>query len=133
MNELNESKLGRLENNDPYVEGLWISKSNWIKRAGRAIGDSTSLRLLDISIISGENDGTWLGELLQHLPRNRSIEFFRVYLEPAYDLRRYIYELEWDIFHILTPFIEHNSNLRHIELLYGTSSMLSSLALALSN
>jgi hypothetical protein len=43
------------------------------------------------------------------------------------------YELEWDIFHMLTPFIEHNNNLRSIELFWGTSAMLSSLALALSN
>jgi len=44
------------------------------------------------------------------------------------------YELEWDIFHILTPFIENNTNLRKIHLRSeGTSSMLSSLALALSD
>jgi len=132
---VNESTLGLLENNDPAIDGLVItpniSKSNWIKRAGRAIGDSTSLRRLNIGIPSREMDGTWLSELLRHLPRNRSIESLEIWLEPS-PLSRKIYELEWDIFHELTPFIEHNSNLTNIQLHWGTQSMLDSLALALS-
>jgi len=131
LTQLNESTLGLLENNDPAIDGLIFTKSHWIKRAGRAIGDSTSLRRLNIGIPSREMDGTWLSELLRHLPRNRSIESLKVGLAPS-PLSRYIYELEWDIFHELTPFIEHNSNLRNIELRWGTQSMLNSLTLALS-
>lgn len=134
--ELNESTLLFLiENNDPFVTGLTIKKSNWIKRAGGAIGDSKLLWYLETKISSGETEGTWLGDLLQHLLRNRSLESLRVLRDeplPGGEHYKYELELEWDIFHKLTPFIEHNNNLHCIELLWGTSAMLSSLALALS-
>ena len=51
VSDLNESALGLVENNDPSVSGLIISKSNWIKRAGQAIGDSKSLRLLKTKVL----------------------------------------------------------------------------------
>jgi hypothetical protein len=113
-----------------------VEESNWINRAGPAIQNSQFLRRLQIAIISGEKEGRWLGELLQHLPYNRSITSLEIYLQPnasEASPSRHNYELEWDIFHMLTPFIENNTNLRIIQLNEGTSSMLSSLALALSS
>ncbi|KAL7430711.1 hypothetical protein ACHAXH_003973, partial [Discostella pseudostelligera] len=126
------------------LEGLEIGYSkNWIKQRSACsfIRDSKSLRKIYIKIRCGdEDDGvSWLGELLQHVTHNRSIESLTIHLIPVIYMqndrwmeRSYDYWLEWDIFHMLTPFIEHNSNLRHIDLFLGTSAMLSSLALALS-
>lgn len=128
-----------LEENDPDVPGLEVERRTWICRAGPIIRDSKALRKIHIIIDSGETDGTWIGELLQHLRRNRSIESLAVHLRPTIYFRNdimtnshYDYQHEWDIFHILTSFIGRNKNLCNIELYWGTVSMLDSLALALA-
>ena len=78
-----EVTLYLLEDNDPDVSGLEVERRTWICRAGPIIRDSKSLRKIHIIIDSGETDGTWLGELLQHLRRNRSIESLTVHLRPT--------------------------------------------------
>lgn len=116
LTKLDEYNLGMVEHNDPSVAGLIVREINWIKQAGRVIGDGKSLRNLQITIISGESDGTWLGELLQHLPRNRSIQSLTVLLKPLDEHEqdpRYSYMLKLDIFHVLTPFVEQQQSHQH--------------------
>jgi hypothetical protein len=117
--ELRATTLRSLQQNDPDVTALMIDEYSWINRAGPAIQNSNFLRQLQITIISGEKEGGWLGELLQHLPYNRSIELLGIYLQPNVSeatTKRHNYELEWDIFHILAPFIEQNANLRIVKI-----------------
>ena len=131
--QLNEAKLQCMEHDTEQYLRLVVSKDCWIERAGQVIGDSKSLRYLDIEIPCGDTDGAWLGELMLHLPRNRSIWELRLCLQPSSDTPTnfYNYELEWDIFQMLRPFIENNSNLEELDLDGGTAHMLSSLSLAL--
>ena len=122
------------EANDPTVECLTVDKENWDKRAGQAIGDSKTLRELRITIVPELEPDPWLGELLQHLPRNRSIKQLDIVLfELKPNQCKYI--LKMDIFRSLVLFIEHNSNLIDIDffVLKGTASILHSLSLALSS
>jgi hypothetical protein len=118
--------------NDPTVEELTVDSYNWDKRVGQAIGDSETLRELHIDIRPRETDDAWLGELLQHLPRNRSIKKLSIELFQL-ETTQYKYNLKTDIFRSLVPFIEHNSNLIDIKLQGGTTSMLRSLSSALSS
>ena len=116
----------------PLDNTLTVSKDNWDKRTGPSIGDSERIYGLRIFIKPWETDDTWLGELLQHLPRNRSIIQLTIeFLRLAPNQRRH--QLKWDIFHTIIPFIENNSNLTDIQLCGGTTSMLRSLSSALSS
>ena len=116
----------------PLDNTLTVSKDNWDKRTGPSIGDSERIYGLRIFIKPWETDDTWLGELLQHLPRNRSIIQLTIeFLQLAPNQRRH--QLKWDIFHTIIPFIENNSNLTDIQLCGGTTSMLRSLSSALSS
>lgn len=130
-----KESLRKLESNSSDVRGLVVSEDNWIKRAGKIIRKSNSLHSLKIVIQSGDEDGAWLGQLLRHLPHNRSIKSLTVDFQPGeifgdpHD--RSNYTMKWDIFHMLSPFLEHNKNLRNIDLGWGTASILS-LAAALA-
>ena len=132
--QLNEAKLRCMENDTEQYLHLVVSKDCWIERAGQVIGNSKSLRYQEIEIRCCDKEGTWLGELMLHLPCNRSIWELRLCLQPSYDTPSNNFnndELEWDIFQMLRPFIENNSNLEELDLDGGTAHMLSSLSLAL--
>ena len=47
---LNEVTLRWLEQNDSGVAGLRVSSENWIKGAGRILGNNTSLRKIEVNI-----------------------------------------------------------------------------------
>lgn len=111
---------------------LEVMKSTWIKRTGQIIRESKSLYQLSITICPDDKNDTWLGELLEYVLHNRSISTLDIGFEPIASSRS-PYQLEWDIFHVLTPFIENNSKLRHLNLFHAPACMLSSLALVLSN
>ena len=118
--------------NDPTVECLTVTTVNWDKRAGRAIGDSETLRELQIHILHRETDCIWLGELLQYLLRNRSITKLGIIFISCGPVG-YQYNLEKDVFRSLIPFIEHNNNLIDIEFDCGPISMMRSLSFALAS
>jgi hypothetical protein len=109
----------RLLVNDPDVAGLTISTTDdfldldmtdgtdqtyKLAVIGRAISKSTHLQELTIN---GHSHG--LKSFLTWLARNRSIEHLTVYMVELADV---------DIFSILTPFFEHNMNLRCIEIMH---------------
>jgi hypothetical protein len=98
--------LKLVESNDPEVEGLTVLEINWIDGVGCAFGDNTSLNR--IQIYDGEKDKTWLKDLYRGLSRNRTIESFS--LESSSSCKS-----DPDIFCLLSPFFEHNSNLRCID------------------
>ena len=98
--------LKLVESNDPEVEGLTVLEINWIDGVGCAFGDNTSLNR--IQIYDGEKDKTWLKDLYRGLSRNRTIESFS--LESSSSCKS-----DPDIFCVLSPFFEHNSNLRCID------------------
>lgn len=124
---LDQALISRLERNDPSVDCLNISHRNIgvVRGVGRVIGGNTMLRHLSIDIISHSSDKRihcWYDELFRGLACNRSIESFTLH-GPAWD---------WDIFHILTPFLEHNCNLRYMELGWLHTSLVQSFASILS-
>lgn len=131
-NPLNEETLRRLERNDPGVAHLAIEENNWIQGAGHAIGNNIFLVRIEITVSNSENhqdDGRWLDELCRGLARNRSIRALKLSVNFG--------STDVDIFHILLPFFEHNSNLYRIEVERLGIEMLSqrmtnSLASALS-
>ena len=117
--------------NDPKRLYLTVKEDYWDKRAGRAIGASDTLLRIAVSIYP-EEDNTWLGELLPHLLRNRSIESLAIeFCQRVCKQNRRSHK--WDLFHSLLPFIENNSNLIDIKLEGGTAFMLRSLSSALSS
>lgn len=129
---LGEAVLRSVENNDPDVTGLTVAWNSWIERAGQVIGDSKSLNNLDITIRSNDLKEIWLEDLLQHLQRNRSIEHLVIYFEKIQiSDDKTPEEEDCDIFQVLTPFLEENSNLDHITIHEGSKCMIRSLSLAL--
>ena len=129
---LGEAVLRSVENNDPDVTGLTVAWNSWIERAGQVIGDSKSLNNLDITIRSNDLKAIWLEDLLQHLRRNRSIEHLVIYFEQIQiSDDKTPEEEDCDIFQVLTPFLEQNSNLDLITIHEGSKRMIRSLSLAL--
>lgn len=109
-----------LERVEPWVlvTGVNICCSDWIHRSGPAIGDNQWLNIIDFNYgMRGEE--TWLAQLCQGLVRNRSIELLR--------LRTFYQEPGLDVFQVLTPFFEHNCNLRFVELYEAGPRTFSSL------
>ena len=120
-----EETLRRVERNDPHICGLKIPKEvDWIEGAGCIIGNSTTLRGINIHADSDEGVAKcWHEELFHGLSNNRSIEelqlFFDLDIEPTFD-----------VFHLLSPFFENNFNLRSIYV--NGSNQIQSLASTLS-
>ena len=103
---LSANRLLQLERNDPDLDGLMLTGSDWIDGAGRVFGDNTSLNR--VCIFDARGDKTWLKDLYRGLSRNRTIENFS--LESSS-----LCKSDPDIFSLLSPFFEHNSNLRCID------------------
>jgi hypothetical protein len=103
---LTRKGLRRLESNDPLMAGVLLAEDTWSERVGRAISGSISLRKLVVEAYEDEEGKIWLGEMFQALAHNRSIE--------CLDLKMYECDPDLDIFHVLSPFLEHNHNLHHI-------------------
>lgn len=113
---LNEVTLRKLERNDSGVTGLSVSLENWIKGAGRILGVNTSLSLRKIEVVNIEFEPSrrpWLDELFTGLSRNRTLESIKLHGLP---LSYGFHPCQLDNFSILSPFFEHNFNLRVIEL-----------------
>ena len=72
-----------------------------------------------------EGNEEWLGELCDGLSSNRSIECMTLRLN-------FYHPDDVDIFHVLAPFVKHNSNLRYLELYRVHPATLTSLSEALS-
>jgi hypothetical protein len=120
---LTRNLLRRLERND--VAGLRLNEDAWFQRVGCAISSSTSLRKLVVEAYKDEEGEIWLGEMLQDLAYNRSIE--------CLDLKMYECDPDLDIFHLLSPFLEHNHNLQHLSVFdSGVPKTFNSLVAALS-
>lgn len=111
-----EGTLKRLAQNDSGVEGLRMhclsSIDDWGRRFGDAIGRNDHLKVLEISDIFSEPEleeeefqisPEQIVAFLQGLARNTSIEVLKL---QASDVS------EMDIFGMLSPFFEHNHNLR---------------------
>ena len=103
---LSADRLLQLERNEPDLDGLMLTGSDWIDGAGRVFGDNTSLNR--VCIFDARGDKTWLKDLYRGLSRNRTIENFS--LESSS-----LCKSDPDIFSLLSPFFEHNSNLRCVD------------------
>jgi hypothetical protein len=120
-----EETLRRVERNDPHICGLKISKEvDWIKGAGCIIGNSTTLRGINIHVDADDGIAKcWYQELFHGLSKNRSIESLQLIFDrdvvPTFD-----------VFHLLSPFFENNSNLRSFRV--SGSNQIQSLASTLS-
>jgi hypothetical protein len=88
---LDEAILLRLERNDPDVDSLLVDGSYWTDRAGSVIGDSKTMRVINVFYMHVEVEVEvedeepvderwhWLDELFDGLARNRSIEVFHLH------------------------------------------------------
>lgn len=118
-----EDVFRRLSANHPRINGLIASyilfkyHSEWIEKLGRAISGSTHLRTLDMrysphyGIYDNEEEGDpmrFLPKFFMWLAHNRSIEHLCLREFDCSGL---------DIVPLLAPFIEHNINLRCIEII----------------
>lgn len=128
--QIDVETVSRVSANDPgIVAGLQlfayqVTKVDDADKVGRAISRSIHLRTLIIRADMGDMYGCHF--FFIWLAQNRSIEHLEFYG---------LHFSEIDIFRILTPFFEHNFNLRCIELIWSKnmSNRISSLILALSN
>ena len=111
---LDVETLRRLERNDPDVDSIWIFGSDWIEGSGRAIGNSTGLRELKIHDVGAS--ASWRDELGLGLSHNRSIENLVLIIEETHDERT-------EIFQIIAPFLEHNKNLRSVDIQYYSKNL----------
>lgn len=96
----------RVQRNEPTVVDLVVNANNWIKGAGRAIGQSTVLKTLCV-YASEDTESRWLTELCQGLSHNQSIERFQ-WTICDHDPRV-------DTFPMLHPFFHNNGKLQNIE------------------
>ena len=114
--DLDTATLRRLERNDPGIAGLRITPENWIKGAGRVLGENKSLQKIDI-IADDSEDGIWLEEVFTGLSRNRNLESFTLSRDFLRDNPDDEYESDRKCnCRILAPFFEYNCNLLNIEL-----------------
>lgn len=96
-------QLVRLHRDDPFVTSLTIGAGNWAVSAGNIIGKSRYLKRLTIMNL-------WCEDLYSCLAQNRSIESIELILSGECEEYNNL-----DVFRILRPFFEFNSNLRHID------------------
>lgn len=122
--------LRRLVDNDPLVSGANVLNDQWMERAGRAIGDNTCLKKLDIDLkydgMTTRKAPLRLAEFCRDISRNRSIEWLKL------SVNRH---LEENIYQLLIPFFKSNYNLRSITIYdnsYNSSPIFSSLCAVLS-
>ena len=105
---LNEDVLLRLQRNDPLVVSLKVRAGDWIKGAGRAIGQSKVLKALIADISPARTESLWMTELCQGLSHNQSIEFFKWIIcdgDPSVDS-----------FVMVNPFLQNNHIIQDIEI-----------------
>ena len=122
---LTRKGLRRLESNDPLMAGVLLDEDTWSERVGRAISGSISLHKLVLEAYEDDEGKIWLDEMCQALAHNRSIE--------CLDLDMNECDPDLDIFHLLSPFLEHNHNLHHICVFESrVSTTFNSLVAALS-
>ena len=130
--DLDGDTLLRLELNDPGVDGLKIRHPQiLIKGAGRAIGNNSILRKIEIIITTDVAGSPRLDEIFLGLSRNRGIESITLMCQIDGYMR--FGDNELDNFHILAPFFEHNYNLRCIYISgFDMSHIFNSLASSLA-
>ena len=120
---LSSDVLRRIKRNDPGVFDLIIDHGFWARGAGRAVGDNNVIQYLSVDCSLGTRNTNWVREIFQGLSRNRSI----------YRLSLMNYDSDVDMFHFLTPFFQHNRNLRSLQVsAFHEGQPLHSLSLALS-
>ncbi|KAL3756918.1 hypothetical protein ACHAWU_005922 [Discostella pseudostelligera] len=126
---LDDETLSRILANDPDIAGLrfsaaQVTNADDADQVGRAISRSIHLRTLEIWGVL--EDTNVFHSLFTWLAHNRSIEHIEFY---RFDFS------EIDIFRILAPFIEQNTNLRCIDLCSSNnvSNKIPPLISALSN
>lgn len=103
---ISAERLLKFERNDPGVVGLILDGTGWVEGSGRVFGDNKSLNR--IQIYDAKKDKSWLVDLCQGLSRNRTLESLSI--ESSSWCKS-----DLDIFGILSPFLEHNSCLRSID------------------
>jgi Ran GTPase-activating protein (RanGAP) involved in mRNA processing and transport len=96
----------QLWHNDPAIAGLDMRVGDFADSVGRAIIHNTCLQKL-VYRIDPEDSAEELSSFCSQLARNRSIEHLTVCG---------FYHSHLDLFSILSPFFEHNRNLRCIEI-----------------
>jgi hypothetical protein len=106
-------------------EKISLNKNVWIQGAGRAIGDSKCLGELEIFASSDGRGDEWLAELCQGLSCNQSIHTLNLSMSNS--------SAHFDIFQLLTPFMERSPKLRCVKVHgYDTSQVMFTLPSALS-
>jgi hypothetical protein len=121
---LSSDALRQIKCNDPDVIDLRLEDGFWARGAGRAIGDNNVIQYLSVDFSVGTRNTNWVRELYQGLSRNRTI----------CRLSLMNYDSDVGMFHILTPFFQHNRNLRCLKVsAFHEGRPLHSLSLALSN